>query len=217
MVHILPHWNWQSREGQTIPVMVYSNAEEVELLLNRKSLGRKKRFSDSWEMPVGKKISDSGTFSSKYRLIWQVPYQPGTLKAVAYSGGKQVAEQEMRTASAPSRITLVADRNVIHAEGDDLSYVTVRIEDKDGNLCPLADNLIHFDVSGAGEIGGVDNGNAATTEPFHADHRKAFSGMALLILRSHNEPGKIHVVATGEGLAPAQLDIQVKSEMAAKK
>jgi beta-galactosidase len=213
----LPHWNWQSREGQTIPVMAYSNAEEVELFLNGKSLGRKKRFSDPWEMPVGKKVSDTGTFTSKYRLIWKVPYQPGTLKAVAYSGGKQVAEQEMRTASAPSRIKLVADRSVIHADGDDLSYVTVRIEDKDGNLCPFADNLIHFDVTGSGEIAAVDNGNAATTEPFHADHRKAFSGMALLILRSHTQAGKIHVVATGDGLAQAQIDIHTKSEMAAKK
>jgi len=217
MVHILPHWNWQSREGQTIPVMAYSNAEEVELFLNGKSLGRKKRFSDPWEMPVGKKVSDTGTFTSKYRMIWQVPYQPGTLKAIAYSGGKQVAQQEMRTASAPARLKLVADRNVIHADGDDLSYVTVRVEDKNGNLCPLAENLIHFDVSGSGEIAAVDNGNAATTEPFHADHRKAFSGMALLILRSHTGTGKIHVVATSDGLAQAQIDIQTKSEMAAKK
>jgi beta-galactosidase len=217
MVHLLPHWNWQGQEGQTIPVMAYSNAEEVELFLNGKSLGRKKRFSDEWEMPVGHNVSDTGKFLSKYRRIWEVPYQPGTLKAVAYSGGKQVAEQEVRTAGAPARIKLIADRSVIHADGDDLSYLTVRVEDKDGNLCPLADNLIHFDVSGAGEIAGVDNGNAATTEPFHADHRKAFNGMALLILRSHNEPGKIHVDATGDGLAPAQLDIQVKSEMAEEK
>lgn len=217
MVHILPHWNWGGQEEQTIPVMAYSNAEEVELFLNGKSLGRKKRFSDEWEMPVGHNVSDTGKFVSKYRRIWQVPYQPGTLKAIAYSGGKQVAEQEVRTASAPARIKLIADRSVIHGDGDDLSYLTVRIEDKDGNLCPLADNLIHFTVTGAGETAGVDNGNAATTEPFHADHRKAFNGMALLILRSHTEPGKIHVTATGEGLAPAQLDVQVKSQMAGKK
>ena len=217
MVHILPHWNWEGREGQTIPVMAYSNAEEVELFLNGKSLGRKKRFSDEWEMPVGHNVSDTGKFVTKYRRIWQVPYQPGNLKAVAYSDGKQVGEEEIRTAGAPARIKLIADRRVIHADGDDLSYITVRVEDKDGNLCPLADNLIHFDVSGAGEIAGVDNGNAATTEPFHADHRKAFNGMALLILRSHADAGKIHVIATGDGLPPSQLDIQTKSEMAAKK
>jgi beta-galactosidase len=217
MVHILPHWNWEGHEGETIPVMAYSNAEEVELFFNGNSLGRKKRFSEEWEMPVGHNVSDTGKFLTKHRRIWQVPYEPGTLKAVAYSGGKQVAEQEIRTAGAPAHIKLTADRGAIHGDGDDLAYLTVRVEDKDGNLCPSADNLIHFDVSGAGEIAGVDNGNAASTEPFHADHRKAFSGMALLILRSQTEPGKIHVAATGEGLTPAQLDIEVKSEMAAKK
>jgi beta-galactosidase len=163
-------------------------------------------------MPVGHNVSDSGKFVTKYRLIWQVPYQPGALKAVAYSGGKQVAQQEIRTAGGPARIKLIADRSTIHADGDDLSYVTVRVEDKDGNLCPLADNLIHFNVTGAGEIAGVDNGNAATTEPFHSDHRKAFGGMALLILRAHSEPGKIHVVATGDGLSQAELDVRTASE-----
>ncbi len=217
MVHILPHWNWEGREGQNIPVMAYSNAEEVELFLNGKSLGRKKQFSDEWEMPVGHNVSDTGKFVTRYRRIWQVPYQPGTLKAVAYSGGKQVAEQEIRTAGAPARIKLIADRSVIHADGDDLSYLTVRVEDKDGNLCPLADNLIHFNVTGAGEIAGVDNGNAATTAPFQADHRKLFNGMALLIVRSHAEPGKIHVVATGDGLAQSQIDIWTEAEMATKK
>ena len=217
MVHILPHWNWEGREGQNIPVMAYSNAEEVELFLNGKSLGRKKRFSEPWEMPVGHNVNDTGKFVTKYRLIWQAPYQPGTLKAVAYSGGRQVAAQEVRTAGAPARIKMVADRTVIHADGDDLSYVTVRIEDNDGNLCPLADNLIQFNVTGAGEIAGVDNGNAATTDSFHAGHRHAFSGMALLILRSHSEPGKIHVVAAGDGLAQAQLDVRTESGMSAKK
>jgi beta-galactosidase len=211
MVHILPHWNWGVHEGEKIPVMAYSNADEVELFLNGKSLGRKKRFSDPWKMPVGHNVSDTEKFVTKYRLIWQVPYQPGTLKAVAYSNGKQVAEQEIRTAGVPARIKLVADRKIIDADGDDLSYLTVRIEDKDGNLCPLADNLVNFNVTGAGEIAGVDNGNAATTEPFHADHRKAFNGLALLILRSRPEPGTIHVIATADGLAQAQVDVQTKS------
>jgi beta-galactosidase len=217
MVHILPHWNWAGHEGEPIPVMAYSNADEVELFLNGKSLGRKKRFGEEWEMPVGHNVSDTGKFVSKYRRIWQVPYEPGTLKAVAYSGGKQVAEQEIRTAGAPARITLVADRNRIHADGNDLSYVTVRIEDKDGNLCPLADSLVHFNVTGAGEIAAVGNGNAATTEPFQADHRYAFGGLALLILRSKPDPGAIHVVATSDGLKSAQLDVQAAAELAAGK
>ncbi len=217
MVHILPHWNWAGHEGEPIPVMAYSNAGEVELFLNGKSLGRKKRFADDWQMPVGHNVSDTGKFVSKYRRIWQVPYEPGTLKAVAYSGGKQVAEQEVRTAGAPARITLVADRSRIHADGDDLSFVTVRIEDKDGNLCPLADTLVHFNVTGVGEIAAVGNGNAATTEPFQADHRQAFGGLALLILRSKVESGTIHVVATADGLKSAQLNVETRAELAAGK
>ncbi len=215
MVHILPHWNWEGREGQNIPVMAYTNADEVELFLNGKSLGKKKRFSESVEIPVGPNVSEDKKFTTKYRLLWQVPYEPGTLKAVAYSASKQVAEQEIRTAGAPTKIVLVPDRKVIHADGDDLSFVTVRIEDKDGNLCPLADNLVHFTVTGAGEIAAVDNGNAATVEPFHADHRTAFNGLALLIVRSRSQAGKIHVAAIGTGLA--QGEAEIRTELASAK
>jgi len=216
MVHLLPHWNWQGHEGQTIPVMAYSNADEVELFVNGKSLGRKKRFGEIFEIPVGANVTPDRKFSSKYRFVWRVPYQPGSIKAVAYSGGKQVASQEIRTAGTPARIKLSADRSLIHADGDDLSYITVRVEDKDGNLCPDADNLVHFNVTGAGDIAGVDNGNEATTEPFHADHRKAYHGLALLIVRSRESAGRIHVVATGDGLAQAQLEIRTQSTVARK-
>ncbi|HEV2447724.1 MAG TPA: glycoside hydrolase family 2 TIM barrel-domain containing protein, partial [Candidatus Sulfopaludibacter sp.] len=205
MVHVLPHWNWQA--GQTIPVMAYTNAGEVELFLNGKSLGRKKHFGDPVELPVGPNISQDHKYLSRYRLMWQAPFEPGTLKAVAYQNGKQVAVDEVRTAGAPAKVKLTPDRATIHSDGDDLSFVTVRIEDKDGNLCPMADNLVRFALSGPGSIAGVDNGNAATVEPFQADHRKAFSGMALLIVRSQREAGRIHVTATSEGLAQATTDI----------
>ena len=152
MVHLLPHWNWKGMEGQPIPVMAYTNADEVELFLNGKSLGRKKRFAETWEMPVGANVSPEKTFASKYRRVWEVPYAPGTLKAVAYNNGKQVAVDEVHTAGEPARIVLSPDRSTITADGDDLSFVTVRIEDKDGNLCPLADNLVKFNVTGAGKI-----------------------------------------------------------------
>ncbi len=208
MVHVLPHWNWQGREGQNIPVMVYSNGAEIELFLNGKSLGRKKRFSEPVELPVGPNVSQDRKYMSKYRLMWQVPYQPGTLKAVAYVDGKQVAVDEVHTAGAPARIKLVPDRATIEADGDDLSFVAVRVEDKDGNLCPEADNLVHFNVTGAGALRAVDNGNAATTELFNADHRKAFNGLALLIVRSERgQAGKIHVAATSDGLAQASVEI----------
>ncbi len=207
MVHILPHWNWAGHEGQNIPVMAYTNADAVELFLNGKSLGTKKRFSEPVDIPVGPDVNADLNFYSKYRLMWQVPYEPGTLRAVAYRDGKQVASEDIHTAGAPAKIILIPDRDVIQADGDDLSFVTVRIEDKDGNLCPTADNLVHFSLDG-GEIAAVDNGNAATVEPFHSDQRTAFSGLALLIVRSHPEqPGKIDVVATGNGLAQGETVI----------
>ena len=208
MVHVLPHWNWGGKAGQSIPVMAYSNGDEVELFLNGKSLGRKQRFSEPVELPVAASVNADKKFTSKYRLMWQVPYQPGTLKAVAYQGGRQVAVDEVRTAGAPARIKLAPDRTVIQADGDDLSFVTVRIEDKDGNLCPLADNPVKFTVTGAGAIRAVDNGNAATVELFNADHRKAFNGLALLIVKSQRgEAGKIHVAAASEGLAQGTAEI----------
>jgi beta-galactosidase len=208
MVHILPHWNWPGMEGKPIPVMAYTNADEVELFANGKSLGRKKRFGEPVTLPVGPNVSESRKFQSKYRLMWEVPYQPGSIKAVAYQGGKQVAVQEIRTAGAPARVTIKADRAAISADGDDLSFLTVRIEDKDGNLCPMADNLVRFSVTGAGKIEAVDNGNAATEEPFHADRRKAFSGMALLIVRSQSgKPGRIRIAAASDGLTQAVTEV----------
>jgi beta-galactosidase len=132
------------------------------------------------------------------------------LKAIAYQGGKQVAVDEVKTAGAPAAIKLIPDRSTISADGDDLSFVTVRIEDKDGDLCPMADSLVHFTVTGAGKIEAVDNGSAASEESFQADHRKAFSGMALLIVRSTGKPGAVHVTATSDGLTQAAADLTAK-------
>lgn len=219
MVHLLPHWNWAGYEGKPIPVMAYTNADEVELFLDGKSLGRKKKGVEPVPLPVGKNVAagvggtdpaliDNGRLSSRWRLAWEVPYAPGVLKAVAYTGGRQVAVGEVRTAGAPARLRLVPDRGTIRADGDDLSFVTVRVEDKDGNLCPLADSLVKFSVTGAGTLEAVDNGNAASVEPFHASERKAFAGLALLIVRSAaGRPGAIHVGAASAGLAPASVDV----------
>ncbi len=153
----------------------------------------------------------SKKFLTKYRMLWQVPYAPGVLKAVAYRDGRQVAVDEVHTAGAPAKIRLVADRAAIAADGEDLSFVQVRVEDKDGNLCPSADNLIQFRVTGAGAIRAVDNGNAATTESFQADHRKAFSGLALLIVRGNRgQAGAIRVSATSAGLAAATAELTAR-------
>ena len=112
MVHLLPHWNWAGREGQAIPVMAYTNAAEVELFLNGHSLGRRKK-GEPYVMPVGEKISRDLRFTTKYRLVWQVPYAPGELKAVAYDGGTAVANDAVRTAGAPARVVLQPDRATI--------------------------------------------------------------------------------------------------------
>jgi beta-galactosidase len=203
MVHLLPHWNWTGREGQEIPVIAYTNAEEVELFLDGRSLGRKRK-GEPFVMPVGQKISDDLRFTTKYRLVWPVPYAPGTLKAVAYAAGRPVATTEVRTAGAAARLRLQPDRLRIHADGEDLSFVTVRVEDAEGTLVPGASNLVRFAVEGAGRIAAVDNGNAASLEPFQADHRRAFCGLALLIVRSERgQAGPIRVTATSDRLGVA--------------
>ena len=201
MVHLLPHWNWAGLEGQLIPVMAYTNGEEVELFLNGQSLGRKRKGADVTMLPVGESVNGAGTFASRYRLTWEVPYAPGALRAVAYAGGRAVADETVHTAGPPARITLTPDRARIAADGRDLSFVTVRIEDADGRLCPLADNMVRFTVTGAGAIAAVDNGDPATTAPFQADHRAAFNGLALLIVRAvRGQAGAVRIEATSPDL-----------------
>jgi len=211
MVHVLPHWNWAGHEKAAIPVFVYSNADEVELSLNGTSLGRKKVGAEPVDLPVGGNVSGEHHFASRFRLRWDVPYQPGTLRAVAYRDGKIVAEDIVRTAGTPARIVLSPDRSAIAADGSDLSFITVRVEDTNGVLCPDATNQVHFAVTGPGRIAGVDNGNSASLEPFQADHRAAFHGMALVIVRSvKGESGSVTVTASSEGLSPATAAITTK-------
>jgi beta-galactosidase len=208
MVHVLPHWNWPGYEGKDIPVMAYTNCDEVELFVNGKSLGRKQRFGEPVTLPVGPNSSKDLKFATKYRLMWNVPYEPGSLKLVGYKDGKIAATDEMKTAGAPAKIELIPDRQAIQADGQDLSFVTVRIVDANGVFCPIADNLVQFQVTGAGRIAAVDNGNPATTELFQADNRKAFNGLALLIVRSnHGQSGPIEVTATSQGLVTAKVDL----------
>ncbi len=214
MVHILPHWNWEGKEGQEIPVFCYTNCDEAELFLNGESLGRKRRGAEPVPLPLGDgdffggEFRDGSQFQSKYRLMWKVPYAAGTLKAVAYKDGKPVCEKSQNTAGPPARITLSPDRDHIFADGEDLSFVTVRVEDDNGNLCPEAENLVRFTVTGYGEIAAVGNGNAATVEPFQADYRKAFNGLCMLIVRSkEDQNGGIHIRAESEGLRVAEITV----------
>ena len=203
MVHILPHWNWEGEDIDTIPVYCYTNGDEAELFLNGNSLGRKRMGEDKTTIPSvfnwWKKPQK--TWNSPYRLNWDVPYKPGILEVKAYRDGKLIAENKIETAGKPYQIRLIADRKKLNAKGNDLSFVTVRIEDKKGILVPNADNLVHFEIEGVGRIVAVGNGNAATTESFQANHRKAFSGLCMLIVGTkRDEAGTIKVKAVSEGL-----------------
>jgi beta-galactosidase len=193
MVHILPHWNWQGFEGKEIPVWCYSNCESVELFLNGNSLGEKK-FSDAEDL----------------YLMWKVPYSSGILIAVAKNKGKKVCADEIQTAGAPAKIILTPDRSKISADGQDLSYIKVEIVDREGHLCPNADNLVKFKLEGAGLIAGVDNGNPISHGYFKASERKAFHGLCLVVVQSRRERGKIRLSAEAKGLQAADLFIQIK-------
>ena len=190
--------------------MAYTNAEEVELFLNGRSLGLKK-MGDPHVIPVGERISKDQRFTTKYRTVWDVPYAPGELRAVAYAGGRRVREAAVRTAGPAARLALVPDRVDIRADGEDLSFVTVRIEDAQGTLVPDAAHLVRFELSGPGRIAAVDNGNPASLEPFQGSERHAFGGMALLVVRSNRgQPGVVHVRAVSDGLRAAEARVAAR-------
>lgn len=185
MAHILPHWTWPERVGQVTPVHVFTSGDEAELFLNGKSLGRKKKSA------------------YEYRLRWDdVVYQPGTLKVVAYKNGKKWATDEVQTAGAAAKLKLEPDRSEIRADGKDLSFVTLTVTDKHGLMAPRADNQVHFDVEGPGEIVATDNGDPTSFEPFPSHDRKAFNGLCVVIVRGkQGSGGKIKLTAKAEGLA----------------
>ena len=171
-------------------------------------MGKKVKGIDKTTIPVHFANYKGDTFDSPYRLSWNVPYKQGSLVAKAYKNGRQVAQQTMNTAGKPYKIVMSADRKTINADGKDLSYVTVRIEDKDGNMCPNADNLVHFSVKGDGKLKAVGNGNAATVESFQDNKRKAFSGMCLIIVQSGKQSGTISVKASSGGLSSSKMEIE---------
>jgi beta-galactosidase len=212
MVHLLPHWNWEGREAQAIPVMVYTNGDEAELFVNGRSLGRQKRTSGI-ALPVGASVSPDGTFQSKYRLLWRVPYEAGTLKAVAFAAGNAVAIAEVRTAGPPARLHVASDRSRLRADGEDLAFLSVQVQDQQGTLCPLSGHSIAFQIDGAGTLAGVDNGNPASVEPFQSKERRAFAGRCLLIVRpNRGASGQIRVLSTSEGLQGAETRLEVDVE-----
>lgn len=210
-LHILPHWNWEGREGEVTPVFVYTNYPAAELFINGKSQG--KRTKDLTVTIDNSKCDSVGSTTFKrqqrYRLMWMdTKYEPGTVKVVAYdANGKAVAEKEIHTAGKPYAIKLEADRTKITADGKDLSFVTVSVVDKDGNLCPLADNEIKFKVKGKGYYRAGANGNPASLESFQKPQMKVFSGMMTAIVSSTEEAGEIVLEASSKGLKTAKLEI----------
>ncbi|MGA9639561.1 glycoside hydrolase family 2 TIM barrel-domain containing protein [Flavobacterium sp.] len=210
MVHVLPHWNWKGKEGEIIPVYSYTNCDEVELFVNGKSFGKKVKGKDFTEIPSEYHGFEKGMYKTKYRLSWNVPYQPGSIKVVGYKNGKQTAVKEIMTAGAPAQIKLIADRTVLDADGNDLSFITVRIEDKNGNLCPEADNLVNFTVEGKGVLAAVGNGDSTSLASFQANNSKAFSGMCVLIVKSTSEKGAIKITAQSNQLKSTTLSINTK-------
>ncbi|HEY9008475.1 MAG TPA: beta-galactosidase GalB [Ohtaekwangia sp.] len=191
MLHVFPHWNWTT--GKVVDVWVYYNqADEVELSLNDKSLGVKRKTGDD------------------LHVQWRVPYEPGTLVAISRKNGNEVLKKEIRTTSKPAKIILEADRSQIKATGKDLSFVTVKIVDERGDVVPYADNLVKFDLTGDATIAGVDNGDPVSHESFKAHQRRAFHGLALVVIQGATKSGKVTLKATSDGLTSTSIYINVE-------
>ena len=210
MVHVLPHWNWEGMGGKKIPVFAYTNCEEVELFINGKSYGKKVKGVDLTPIPAEYHSFKKGTFLSKYRLSWEVPYQPGEIKVIAYTDGNAKAEKTIKTAAKPAKIVLSADRSEINANGEDLSFITVKIVDEEGNFCPLADNKIEFEVEGAGSLAGIANGDQTCLTVFGSKSMKVFNGLMLAVVKSTEETGTIKLIAKSNGLIKSEITVNTK-------
>lgn len=197
-LHILPHWNWEGREGEITPVYVYTSYPKAELFLNGRSMGMREKCDS--------------TLQHRFRLMWNdVRYEPGELTVVAYDAtGREMERKSVRTAGEPYALELIPARESITADGKDLLYVTVRIVDKDGNLCPLDSRKVRFDVSGAGKFRAVANGDPTCLELFHIPEMSAFGGMLTVIVQSTERSGRITLTASADGLRDGVL--KTKSE-----
>ena len=196
-LHLFPHWNFEGKEGDEIPVWVYTNVDEVELFVNGKSQGKQK-------------VPHLG------HVQWKVRYEPGAIEARGYKGGKVALTEKRETTGPAAAIRLTADRMEINADGEDLAFVTVEVLDKEGRAVPTADNLIRFNVSGAGKLIGVGNGDPNCQESDKEPKRSLFSGLAQVILQAGKRPGEIRIEALKEGfdgpeLMPAKLAITAKA------
>ena len=195
-LHILPHWNWEGREGEKTPVFVYTNYDSAELFVNGKSMGIQTK-------------TKTGNPQERYRLMWMdVVYEPGTLKVVALDAdGNPAATKEIKTAGKPYQIVLNPDRTTIQSDGKDISFVSVSVVDKNGIECPTATNQLSFKVSGQGIFKAVCNGDATSLEQFHLPTMKLFSGKLVVLVQSNPQSGKIVLEVKGKGLQTAKTTI----------
>lgn len=192
MLHILPHWNWPERIGKVTPVHVFTSGDEAELFLNGKSMGRKKK----------------GQY--EFRLRWDsVRYEPGELRVVAYKNGRKWADSEVKTTGKPMKLLASADHEIIQDDGKDLTFITVKITDKDGLVVPRSNNQIDYSIEGPGEIVATDNGDPTNMVSFSSKKREAFNGLCLVVVRSKmGVPGTIKLKAKSTGLQDVTIAIQ---------
>ena len=199
MVHILPHWNWKGKEGDTIPVFAYTNGDSGELFVNGKSQGKQ------YKKPSSKNSTE------RFRLMWKdVVYQPGEIKVIAYKNGGIIGEKTIKTAGKPYKLKLTADNKTIKANGEDLSYVLIEAFDKAGNFCPLADFNIDLKIKGNATIAGVGNGNPQSFAPFQSNKVKLFYGKAMVILSSEFKKGSVKLIAKSKELKEDSVIIAIE-------
>ena len=208
VLHLLPHWNWEGHEGEIMQVACFTNCDYAELFVNGKSYGRK-----STEFPRQGVDVSWATYGPGKRyattldlhLVWDVEYQPGEIKVVGEKNG-ETFEEVIRTAGAPAQLRATVDRESFKADPSDVAHITVEVLDANGNICPITDNLVKFEVKGACLIG-VENGNMADLGSVKASERKAHSGKCLGIVGA-DKPGQVTVTVTSEGLAPSTVTFQ---------
>ena len=189
----LPEWNWKVEKNTPMEVSVYSSCEEAELFFNGKSLGRK--------------LTNQST---QFMASWIVTYQPGEIKAVGYSTGKIIKQTHITTADKVDKIKLTADRKTLKADNQDLSYITVELVDKQGNINPEGEKMINFSVSGDAEIVGVGNANPVSLESYQQQKRKTWKGKCLVIIKAGKKAGSISLFAKSTGMKPSKIILESK-------
>jgi beta-galactosidase len=212
MIHLFPHWNWPGREGQFIPVLAYTNCDAVELYLNDRFIGEKRLefprqgTSGGWNSYARPQVFPT---TADLHLAWDVPYEPGVLRAVGKRAGKVVATAEVRTAGAPAALRLRVDRAEIRSGIRDVAHVEVEVVDADGVVVPMSDDLVRFTVEGPARLLAVGNGNPADRSSYQASARRAFHGLLLAMIQSTDQTGKVLLTAHAEGLEAASTAITV--------